>query len=127
MRIKLILIIIFIILFQNSCALFFPVSDKPIRGLSIRERDLETMEIIGFINVEFETYIDNDNNKLLRESYDQLIKKARSIYDGELQIRNIEFQKKRVRHLAVYGDHRKTNRIIVNARGAVLRLINNNN
>jgi hypothetical protein len=105
-------------LLLNSC-----VSNKPIRGAGITAQDLETMEIIGVVEVEFEALGSNDKPTLLRKSYDELLKEAKKYYGNNIKIRNIEIRKRNSKKNLIFllGAGYMTHYIIIDAKGMVLK------
>ena len=105
-------------LLLNSC-----VSNKPIRGAGITAQDLETMEIIGVVEVEFEALGSNDNPTLLRKSHDELLKEAKKYYGNNIKIRNIEIRQRNSKKNFIFllGGGYRTHYIMINAKGMVLK------
>jgi hypothetical protein len=111
-------LIIILILFC-SC-----VSSKPIRGVQMSSSELETLEIIGFVETKFEALRNTDERALLQKGYDELMKVAHKQYHGKIGIRNIILKRKTSgkNFTAFFGFISVDYYINVEARGAVIKM-----
>jgi hypothetical protein len=81
---------IILMLLLNSCV----SNNKFIYGPTINSNELETIEIIGSVEITFETTINwKKNNLLLERSYQELLKVANKYYTGEIDVKNIIIEK----------------------------------
>jgi len=86
---KKIIFIFGICFFMFSCAITFP---NTIRYAKITEKELNTTEIIGFLEIEFYAPNTNDKQTLMRKAYNALLNIAEKRFDGKLYIRNIKIR-----------------------------------
>ena len=113
------IILLFIIFSFCSC-----ITEKPIRGYYLSSIELETIDIIGYIETEFEATRYYDENALLQKGYNELLIIAKKQYGEDIDIKNLHLEKRNSsRNLwyaifQIYTNHY----IIVNAKGVIIKI-----
>jgi hypothetical protein len=80
--------VLVILIVLNSC-----VTEEPIRGSPITQKDLDTLEIIDMVETTFESTMNTDKKILLRTAYNQLIAIAQKRHDSRIDVMHIELKK----------------------------------
>jgi len=65
------------------------VTNRPIHGYPIAPKELETIDILGLIETEFEATRRYDEKTLLQKGYDQLLIIAKKQYTGNIDVKDI--------------------------------------
>jgi hypothetical protein len=113
-----ILLISLIVFLFYSC-----ITEKPIHGVQITSKELETIDVLGFVETEFDATRYYDEKALIQEGYNKLLLIAKNQYPGDIDVKNIVLEKrgstKNLLYLfALIGT---SHYITVHAKGAVIK------
>ena len=81
---------IYILLFFIIIFLFCScVTYRPIHGYPIAPKELETIDILGLVETEFEATRPSKEETLLQQGYNQLLIIAKKQYTGDIDVKDI--------------------------------------
>jgi hypothetical protein len=69
-------------------------TERPIYGIPIPSNEFETIDILGFIETEFEATRYYGEKALLQRGYDKLLVSAKKQYTGNIDVKNIVLEKR---------------------------------